>query len=98
MEAILVQKANAAPDSTAVVDGDRSISYRELIARADVLADLLDQQSLEPEKPVCILADAGLPQVMAQVAVLRAGGSCVPINPAVPADRLKGMLEDLDTG
>ncbi|GIC92860.1 putative NRPS-like protein biosynthetic cluster [Aspergillus udagawae] len=97
MEAILVQKANAAPNATAVVDGDRSVSYRELIARADVLADLLDQQSLEPENPVCILADAGLPQILAQVAVLRAGGSCVPIDPAVPADRLKGMLEDLDT-
>ncbi|RLL97441.1 hypothetical protein CFD26_106922 [Aspergillus turcosus] len=97
MEAILVQKANAAPNATAVVDDDCTVSYRELIARADVLADLLDQQSFQPETPVCILADAGLHQVMAQVAVLRAGGSCVPIDPAVPADRLKGMLEDLET-
>ncbi|KAL4896580.1 hypothetical protein BDV59DRAFT_198939 [Aspergillus ambiguus] len=97
MEAILVRMANAAPNSTAVVDGDRNVSYRELIARADVLTDPLLQQSLVPEKPVCILADAGLPQAMAQIAILRAGGSCVPIDPAVPADRLKQMLEDLDT-
>jgi amino acid adenylation domain-containing protein len=97
MEAVLVQKANAAPNATAVVDDDRSVTYRELIARADVLADLLYKRSLKPENPVFILADAGLPQVMAQVAVLRAGGSCVPIDPAMPASRLKGMLEDLDT-
>ncbi|OJJ71087.1 hypothetical protein ASPBRDRAFT_154054 [Aspergillus brasiliensis CBS 101740] len=97
MEAILVQKANAAPDAVAVVDGDRIVSYRELIALADRIADLLDQQSLEPGSPVCILADAGLHQVLAQVAVLRAGGSCVPIDPAAPEDRLNLILDDLKT-
>lgn len=97
MEAFLIQRANSAPDATALVDDDRIISYRELISRADVLADLLEKQSLGPEKPICILVNAGLPEVLAQIAVLRAGGTCVPIDPAVPVGRLKGMLEDLAT-
>ncbi|RAH57199.1 nonribosomal peptide synthase [Aspergillus piperis CBS 112811] len=97
MEAILVRKANTAPDAVAVVDSDRVVSYRELIARADMVADLLYQQSFEPDTPVCILANTGLHQVMAQVAVLRAGGSCVPVDPAAPEDRLKSILEDLNT-
>ncbi|GLA29172.1 putative NRPS-like protein biosynthetic cluster [Aspergillus niger] len=97
MEAILIKKVNAAPDAVAVEDSDRSVSYRELITRADVIADQLDQRSLKLESPVCILADTGLHQVMAQVAVLRAGGSCVPIDPAAPEDRIKSILEDLNT-
>lgn len=97
MEAILIQQANAAPEATALVDDGRSVSYRELISRADVLADFLETQPMELEKPVCILVDAGLSMVLAQIAVLRAGGSCVPIDPAVPANRLKGMLADLST-
>ncbi|OQE14190.1 hypothetical protein PENFLA_c040G06735 [Penicillium flavigenum] len=97
MEAILVQQANLSPIATVLVDGDRIFSYRELILRADVLVDLLEKQSLAVEKPVCILVNMGIPQVLAQVAVLRAGGTCVPIDPAAPADRLKGMMEDLAT-
>ena len=97
MEAILVQKVNTAPDAVAVVDSDRVVSYRELIAWADMVADQLDQQAFDPGTPVCIVANTGLHQVMAQVAVLRAGGSCVPVDPAAPEDRLKSILEDLNT-
>lgn len=97
MEEILIHRANAAPQATALVDDGRTVSYRELISRADVLVELLEKQSWELEKPVCILVDAGLSMALAQIAVLRAGGTCVPIDPAVPADRLNGMLEDLTT-
>lgn len=97
MEALLVRQANSAPNATAVVDDTRTVTYRELIARADVLVDILEKHSLETEKPVCIIAHPGLSQILAQIAVLRAGGTCVPVDPNAPADRLKGILEDLDT-
>ncbi|KAJ5143314.1 uncharacterized protein N7515_002101 [Penicillium bovifimosum] len=97
MESILIQQANSAPNATAVVDDTHIISYRELIMRADVLVDLLEKRSLQPEKPVLTLVQTGLPQVLAHIAVLRAGGTCVPVDPAAPPNRIKGMLEDLDT-
>ncbi|KAJ5558683.1 hypothetical protein N7535_008896 [Penicillium sp. DV-2018c] len=97
MEPILIQQANSAPNATAVVDDTHTISYRELIMRADVLVDLLEKHSLEPEKPIFTLVQTGLPQVLAQIAVLRAGGTCVPVDPAAPPKRIKGMLEDLST-
>ncbi|KAJ5143294.1 uncharacterized protein N7515_002081 [Penicillium bovifimosum] len=97
MESILIQQANSAPSATAVVHDTHTISYRELIMRADILVDLLEKHSLEPETPVFTLVQTGLPQVLAQIAVLRAGGTCVPVDPTAPPNRIKGMLEDLDT-
>lgn len=97
METILIQQANLVPSATAVVDETHSVSYRELIMRADILVDLLEKHSLEPEKPVCTLVPTGFSQILAQIAVLRAGGTCVPIDPAAPADRVKRILEDLAT-
>jgi non-ribosomal peptide synthetase component E (peptide arylation enzyme) len=52
MEHRLVQRANAVPNATAVVDGDTSISYRELIARADILAGKLHGRSIKLAEPV----------------------------------------------
>ncbi|KAF7591086.1 hypothetical protein BBP40_001985 [Aspergillus hancockii] len=97
MEKVLVQQANSSPDATAVEEGGCIVSYRELIARADVLVDLLQQSSFQLETPVCIIANAGLPQIIGQIAVLRAGGICVPLNPPVPSARLKGTLQDLES-
>lgn len=97
MERILIQQVNLAPNATAVVENDSEISYRELIARADVLVKLLEKEPFECEKPVCVLANSGVHQALAQIAVLRVGGTCASIDPTVPIDRLKLMLEDLAT-
>ncbi|KAL5359102.1 hypothetical protein BJX96DRAFT_183561 [Aspergillus floccosus] len=97
METILIHQANSVPNAAAVVDDMHTVTYRELIMRADILADILEKHSLKPEKPVCTLVQTGFLQILAQIAVLRAGGTCVPLDPAAPPDRLKGMLEDLST-
>ncbi|KAJ6125368.1 Male sterility NAD-binding [Penicillium samsonianum] len=95
MEHRLVQRANASPNAIAVVDGNTSISYQELIARADVLAEKLRGRSIELAEPVCILLGSGYQQIISQVAVLRAGGTCVPIAPSMPSLRLVAMLHDI---
>ncbi|KAJ5678793.1 hypothetical protein N7462_007037 [Penicillium macrosclerotiorum] len=95
MESLLVKQANFSPDATAVIDNERAVGYRELILRADALVEILEKLPLEPQEPVCILVDAGLAEIVAQIAVLRAGGTCVPIDPSVPADRFRGMVDDL---
>jgi amino acid adenylation domain-containing protein/thioester reductase-like protein len=96
MEQILVQHANIFPEATAFMDGQFSLSYRELIARADILAQKLDSEGMKCEEPVCIYLESGYEQVLAQVAVLRAGGTSVPVEPSIPALLVSGMLHDID--
>ena len=91
MEQHLVQQANATPDALAVIENDTKLSYRQLIARADILAQALEERAIKSAEPICIFLSPGPQQVVAQVAVLRAGGSCVPIEPSVPSLRVTGM-------
>lgn len=95
MEQRLVNRARASPDAVAVFDGDFKVSYRELIERADVLARKLDKELLDIGEPICILLEPGYKQILGQVAVLRSGSTCVPVDPSMPSLRLSNMLHDI---
>lgn len=97
MEQHLVQQVNATPDALAVIENDTKLSYRQLIARADILAQALEDRAIKSAEPVCIFLSPGPQQVVAQVAVLRAGGSCVPIEPSVPSLCVTSMLRDVNS-
>ncbi|KAF5857520.1 hypothetical protein ETB97_005698 [Aspergillus alliaceus] len=97
MEELLSQRANASPNAIAVIDGQVELTYPELIARADVLSQQLRQKSISFQEPIGILLGSGLNQIIAQVAVLRAGGTCVPIEPSIPNVRLLDMLHGISS-
>ncbi|KAL3476593.1 hypothetical protein BJX99DRAFT_258344 [Aspergillus californicus] len=96
MEGLLCHQANSSPKAVAVIDGGHTFTYEELIARADFLTRALHGLGITPEEPVCIFLESGYKQVISQVAVLRAGGSCVPVDPAMPQKRLGDMLSDIN--
>ncbi|MEM9598657.1 MAG: amino acid adenylation domain-containing protein, partial [Acidobacteriota bacterium] len=81
-------------DRTAVQDGDTSLTYAELARRADAWAASLRRRGVRPEVPVGLLLDRGADLVTAMVAVIRAGGAYLPLDPSYPAERLRFMLED----
>jgi amino acid adenylation domain-containing protein/thioester reductase-like protein len=96
MEQLLCKRANEFSDYLAIVDGQHHFTYHELLTKAGILAsDLLDK-GFSSEEPVGIIAGPGWHQVIAQVAVLRAGGSSTPIDPSVPDAQLHSMLSELD--
>ncbi|MDB4950669.1 MAG: tycC1, partial [Gemmatimonadetes bacterium] len=88
------EQAARSPDAVAVVSADRSLSYGELNARANVLAHRLVRLGVGPEVRVGIFLERGLDAVVSMVAVLKAGGAYVPMDPAYPADRLARMAAD----
>ncbi|MFN2607591.1 MAG: amino acid adenylation domain-containing protein [Acidimicrobiales bacterium] len=91
----LVEAAVAAsPDATAVVAGDRSLTYAELDRRANRLASHLRSCGVGPDVAVGICLGRSVELAVALVAVLKAGGACVPLDPAYPAERLAFMVED----
>ncbi|KAE8385474.1 hypothetical protein BDV23DRAFT_188214 [Aspergillus alliaceus] len=96
MEQVLVEHARASPERLAVIDEEVKLTYRQLMAKADALADMLQYEGIELEEPICIYIESGYKQALTQVAVLRAGGTCVPVEPSVPPLRLADMLHDIE--
>ncbi len=86
--------AKETPFSIAITDRGRHISYRELAARADSLARRLRGLGITKESLVGISAERSAAFVIAVLAVMRAGGAYLPIDPAYPAERRSFLLQD----
>ena len=84
----------ADPDAPAAAYEGESISYGELNERANRLARLLRDLGVGPEVPVALCLRRSLDLVVAIVAVLKAGGAYIPLDPDYPADRLAFVLGD----
>ena len=88
------RQARRTPEALALVCGDRRLSYRELNAQANRLAHHLRSQGVAPEVLVGMYLERSLPMVVAMLAVLKAGGALLPLDPELPPDRLAFMLRD----
>ena len=92
------QRVGAHPDRVAAVCGDRSLTYGELNARANRLARALLARGLGREGVVAVVAERNLDWLAAVLAVFKAGGVYLPIEPHFPADRIAAMLARAECG
>ncbi len=90
---IETQAANS-PDAVAAAFEDRSLTYRELDARANAVALRLHSLGVRPETRVGICMERSLEMLAALLGILKAGGAYVPLDPAYPAERLAFMVGD----
>ena len=88
------EQAARAPDTPAVRCGGRCLSYAELDARAERLADHLRSRGVGPESLVGVLLQRTLELPVALLGILKAGGAYVPLDPSYPRERLSFMLAD----
>jgi amino acid adenylation domain-containing protein len=82
------------PDAAALVWGAQEVTYRELDARANGLAHHLAGLGVGPESRVGLRVERSVENVVATLAVLKAGGCCVPVDTSYPAERMALMLAD----
>jgi amino acid adenylation domain-containing protein/thioester reductase-like protein len=94
MENKIISWRNTSPEAIAVVEGARSISYGELVKSAKAIARFLQERGVRHGEAVGILFDVDHRQVLAQLAILFTGGTCVPISPTAPFHRISSMLSD----
>ena len=91
-------QARGAAEREALVFEGRSISYAELNERANRLACHLRDLGLQPGGLAGVWLDRGEDMVVALLAVLKAGGGYVPLDPAFPRERIEYMLQDSGLG
>jgi amino acid adenylation domain-containing protein len=82
------------PDAIAVDFADATLSYSELDARADRIADWLWRRGIRSETPVGIFADRSAGMICALLGILKAGGAYVPLDTSYPRSRLSLMIKD----
>ncbi|MET0398145.1 MAG: condensation domain-containing protein, partial [Longimicrobiaceae bacterium] len=82
------------PGAPALVWGDAELTYAQLDARANRLARHLAGLGVGPESRVGVLLERGVELIVSILAVLKAGGCYVPLDPGYPAERLRMMLDD----
>jgi|GEM_PF-1096525 len=89
---LISQNAIDTPEQTAVRYGKESLSYRELVSRANDLAHKLG--AIGEQQRVGIYLDRSLEFPIAILGVLKTGAAYVPLDPEYPAERVQYILED----
>ena len=87
-------QAERTPDAPALLHGRERVTYAELNDRADRLACHLQALGVGPETVVSICLERSVAAIVSVLAVLKAGGAYLPLDPAYPAERLAYMLEN----
>ncbi|MFP2912364.1 non-ribosomal peptide synthetase, partial [Pyxidicoccus sp. 3LFB2] len=94
LHTLFEQQAVRTPRAPAVQLGDLALSFHELNARANQLAWHLRSLGVGPDVRVGLCLERTPEAIVALLAVLKAGGAFVPIDPTAPAQRRSFVLED----
>jgi len=86
------RRVAAHPDAVAAVHGERRWTYGELNSRANRLGRALLARGLRREEVVAVVTERNLDWMACVLAVFKAGGVYLPIEPHFPADRIAKML------
>ncbi|MGK8893959.1 non-ribosomal peptide synthase/polyketide synthase [Burkholderia gladioli] len=87
------QQAARTPEATALVFEGDSLSYGELERRANRLAHALIAAGVRPDQPVALCLERSLEMMVALLGTLKAGAAWLPIDPALPRERIALMLD-----
>ena len=88
------QQVEKTPQAIAVVEETQTWTYQEINRQANQLAHLLRQEGLQKNIPTGLLMERSVEMVVAILAVLKAGGAYLPLDPAYPLERLNHMIQD----
>ncbi|MEM8715155.1 MAG: condensation domain-containing protein, partial [Cyanobacteria bacterium P01_G01_bin.4] len=91
---LFARQAQLTPDAIAASFAGETMTYAELDRRSQQWAIRLQELGLAPEQPVGLCVERSFDLPMGLLAILKAGGTCVPLDPAYPPERLKAMCAD----
>ncbi|WCM63689.1 non-ribosomal peptide synthetase [Paenibacillus polymyxa] len=87
-------RAATMPEQTAVVYGEKNLTYRELNVRVNQVARCIQRLEVQSDQIVGVMMERSLEMPVALLAILKAGGAYLPINPDLPEEHIRHMLQD----
>ncbi|WP_167745443.1 non-ribosomal peptide synthetase, partial [Streptomyces monomycini] len=94
LPALFETRAAGEPGAPAVVEGDRTTTYATLNTGANRLAHLLTSRGAGPERVVALFLPRSATAVRAVLAVAKTGAAHLPVDPALPHERIAYLLRD----
>ena len=95
LDGLFARQARLTPEAVAVIGADDTeLTYAELDVRAGHLARGLAAQGVGPDSVVGVHMERSAETVVALIAILKAGGVYLPLDPAYPRDRIEYMIQD----
>ncbi|QKV91249.1 non-ribosomal peptide synthase/polyketide synthase [Streptomyces sp. NA02950] len=91
---LFARRVAAAPDTVAVRHPAGELTFAALDTAANRLAHRLAGRGVGPERLVALVLPRSVEMVVAQLAVVKAGGAFLPVDPAYPEERVAFMLKD----
>jgi amino acid adenylation domain-containing protein len=91
---LFTEQAMRIPNAVALQDNSRKLTYRELDQQTNQIAHSLQRRGVGPEVLVGLCLERSLEQMIGLLAILKAGGTYVPLDPTLPADRIEAILLD----
>ncbi|MDM5228718.1 amino acid adenylation domain-containing protein [Cytobacillus sp. NJ13] len=89
LDQLVEEQAARSPYETALVCGDRRISYQELSRQASAAAASLIRDGIRPGDHVGIIAGRKAETVAGLLGILKAGAAYVPMEPDYPEERIR---------
>ena len=84
-------------DNTALIDRNNAFTYKQLDEMSNSLAHYLREKGIKPNDIVPIITKRSWHIVVAMIAVFKAGGAYMPIDPNYPMDRIQYMIDEADS-
>ncbi|WP_049747250.1 non-ribosomal peptide synthetase [Mycobacterium goodii] len=91
---LFAASVDRSPEAVAIGDGTRSMTYRQLDEASNRLAHLLADDGVGAGQCVALLMERSVEAVVAMLAVLKTGAAYLPIDPALPDERIAFMISD----
>ncbi len=91
---LIESQVKRTPHAVALIHADRQLTYQELNARANQLARNLKHLGVGPEVRVGLCIDRSIEMAVGLLAILKADGAYLPLDPSEPKARLAATLKD----
>ncbi len=91
---LFLKRCRQQPEALALLEGHRSLNYRQLLQQAQAVAARLQAIGVQPGQPVAIHLGQGIEATIAVFGVLLAGACYVPLDLKNPIPRLSYIIED----